>query len=84
VSACHRPRPLARAAGHVIDGASLSVLDLLQLVVPAACATLIVGVVQSLLLCIAGLLALLSVDPRRRAAARALVQALRFRGSGGE
>lgn len=59
-------------------------LDLLQLVVPAACATLIVGVVQSLLLCIAGLLALLSGDPRRRAAARALVQALRFRGSGGE
>lgn len=55
-------------------------LDLLQLVVPAACATLIVGVVQSLLLCIAGLLALLSGDPRRRAAARALVQALRFRG----
>jgi hypothetical protein len=60
------------------------VLDLLQLVVPAACATLTVGVVQSLLLCIAGLLALLSGDPRRRAAARALVQALRFRGSGGE
>ena len=59
-------------------------LDLLQLVVPAACATLIVGVVQSLLLCIAGLLALLSGDPRRRAAARALVQALRFRGCGGE
>ena len=59
-------------------------LDLLQLVVPAACATLIVAVVQSLLLCIAGLLALLSANPKRRGAARALVQALRFRGRGGE
>jgi hypothetical protein len=60
------------------------VLNLLQLVVPAVCATLIVPVVHALLLCIAVLLAMLSRDPKRRAAARALVQALRFRGRGGE
>jgi hypothetical protein len=75
--------PVAREPGHVTDGVCLF-LDLLPLVVPAACETLIVPVVHALLLCIAGLLAMLSMDPKRRAAARALVQALRLGRRGGE